>query len=64
MVVALHFTDDDLDAIQQVHDTGGPREAFRMWHALDRANPIETSDVEDFIIEFYQQYNSRFGTRY
>ena len=62
------FDDQQLDHFQIVHDSSGPRCAYAFY--LGRRNYMtETADldtlaVEDFCIEFYTQYNRRFGVRY
>ena len=62
------FDDQQLDYLQKVHDASGPRCAYAFYLGRDnfmtQTSDIETTDVEDFCIEFYTQYNSRFGTRY
>jgi hypothetical protein len=42
----------------------GVRDAYRFYHGLDPDAVIATTDVEDFAIAFYTQYNRTFGMRY
>ena len=60
------FTDGQLHIIQEIHDRrGGPRAAFAKFHNIEDSCPgIETEQVEDFIIAFYNAYNDRFYVRY
>ena len=62
------FEDQQLDYIQMIHDASGPRCAYAFYLGRDNymteTSSLKTNDVEDFCIEFYTQYNERFGTRY
>jgi hypothetical protein len=42
----------------------GMRDAYRFYHGLAPDAEIATTDVEDFAIAFYTQYNKTFGMRY
>lgn len=63
-------TDQELDYLQIIMDapTGGPRSAYafslgRKDYMTNTAD-LDTNLVEDFSIEFYTEYNRRFGQRY
>ena len=64
------FDDQYLDYLQIIHDadTGGPRSALAFFLGrkdyMTNTRDLDTNLVEDFIINFYNQYNSRFGVRY
>jgi len=59
------FSDAELKKIFHIHEISGPRAAYA-YHVLpeeimNSGMKINTIDVEDFIIQFYSQYNDRFG---
>lgn len=54
----LKFTQDQLHEIYRQHQLGGPRGAFAHWAGVE-SHQIQTCDVEDFIVQFYHQYNLR-----
>lgn len=59
------FSDAELENIFHIHEICGPRAAY-VYHVLseeimDEGMKIDTVDVEDFIIQFYSQYNNRIG---
>jgi len=66
----IEFDDQTLDYLQIIHDGpgGGPRSAYAFFLGrmdwMTNTSDLKTSDVEDFIINFYSAYNRRFGTRY
>jgi hypothetical protein len=63
-----NFTDAELVEIASNHDRpigGGPRVAYAEWLGDPGLRiSLNTEHVENFIINFYTQYNNRFGTRY
>ena len=61
-----NFTDEQLRDLQFTMDTLGPRKAYAAHHGLDMADTsgLLTSQVEDFAIAFYMQFNHRFGITY
>ena len=60
------FSHGELDYLQALVDDSpfGVRDAYRFYHNLDPDAEINTTDVEDFAIAFYTQYNRTFGMRY
>lgn len=62
------FDEQMLDQVQLVHDNSGPRTAFAYYLGrsdyMKNTADLNTTDVEDFIIEFYTEYNKAFGQRY
>ena len=62
------FTDAELIEIASNHDRdigGGPRVAYAEWLGDPGLRiSLNTEYVENFIINFYIQYNNRFGKRY
>ena len=64
------FSEAQLIDLQRVHDNlGGPRSALAYYQGQDifsnrNTTHLVTEDVEDFIIEFYTQYNRRISRRY
>lgn len=67
-MVNYHFDKKELLDIARMHDDWafGPRRAYA--HYIGR-NPddtadLSTEDVEDFIIQFYTQFNAEFGLTY
>jgi len=58
-----------LDHLQIITDVGGgPRSAYAFYLGrpdyTENTADLNTTDVEDFIMNFYHQYNARFGVRY
>jgi hypothetical protein len=60
------FSHGELDYLRDLVDNNpfGVRDAYRFYHALTEDTAINTTDVEDFAIAFYTQYNKTFGMRY
>jgi len=60
------FSHGELDYLQAMVDNNefGVRDAYRFYHGLAPDAEIATTDVEDFAIAFYTQYNKTFGMRY
>lgn len=59
------FSDPELENIFRIHEISGPRAAYA-YHVLpeeimNEGMKLDTNDVEDFIIQFYSQYNNRIG---
>ncbi len=65
-MVNYHFDKKELLDIAQVHDRLGPRAALAYYLYNDpvKTTELNTSDVEDFVIQFYTQFNSFFGVTY
>ena len=65
-MVNYHFDRKELLDIAQVHDRLGPRAALAYYLHNDpvKTTELDTSDVEDFIIQFYTQFNIFFGVTY
>jgi hypothetical protein len=66
----MNRTDKELDYLQIIFDgpCGGPRSAYafslgRKDYMTNTAD-LDTTEVEDFAIAFYTEYNNRFGRRY
>lgn len=57
-MTGLKFTDRQLKEIYEEHLISGPRGAYEMYYDHE---PADTESVEDFIIEFYTQYNHSVG---
>jgi len=67
-MVNYHFDKKELIDIAKYHDDWafGPRHAYAYYigrNPEDTAD-LNTSDVEDFIIQFYTQFNAEFGLTY
>ena len=67
-MVNYHFDKKELLDIARLHDDWafGPRRAYAYYigrNPEDTAD-LNTSDVEDFIIQFYTQFNAEFGLTY
>ena len=60
------FSEYLLNKIHKIHNENefGPRGAFRWYWGLTDNEPIETEDVEDFIIAFYNAYNEKYPMTY
>ena len=58
----MAYTEKQLDKIYKAHEVSGPRGAYFDWFGY---HPLPgnkgTQDVEDFIIDFYTQYNALAG---
>lgn len=58
----MKYTIENLQQIYRAHERSGPRGAYYVWY---NAHPVPgnqgTCDVEDFIIDFYTQYNEYAG---
>lgn len=65
-MVNYHFDKKELLDIARVHDRLGPRSAlaYYLHNDPEKTTELDTSDVEDFIIQFYTQFNSFFGVTY
>jgi hypothetical protein len=67
-MVNYHFDKKELLDIAQIHDrcAFGPRAAlaYYMYNDPEKTADLVTSDVEDFIIQFYTQFNAEFGLTY
>ena len=55
----IMFTERQLEVIHDMMEINGGwvRPAYRWYHELDESTGINTSDVEDWVIEFYTAYN-------
>ena len=67
-MVNYHFDRKELLDIARMHDDWafGPRRAYAYYigrNPEDTAD-LSTADVEDFIIQFYTQFNAEFGLTY
>jgi hypothetical protein len=67
-MVNYHFSRKELLDIANLHDDWafGPRRAYAYYIGRDPDDTagIKTEDVEDFIIQFYTQFNAEFGLTY
>ena len=58
----MTYNTDQLRQIFRAHERSGPRGAYLAWYG---SHPVPgnqgTCDVEDFIIDFYTQYNAYAG---
>ena len=66
MQTRVQHNDTMLEWISSIHDQFGPRAALAWYLGNDPKDTekLETNQVEDFIIDFYQQYNRRYGRHY
>lgn len=63
--VAFTFTDYQLEIIHDMCELSGQtRPAFRWYFGLARTDEIDTYDVEDWVIDFYNAYNNKFPRTY
>ena len=67
-MVNYHFSKKELLDIALIHDRCefGPRAALAhyLYNDPEKTANLVTSDVEDFIIQFYTQFNAEFGLTY
>ena len=67
-MVNYHFDKKELLEIARLHDDWafGPRRAFAyyLYNDPEKTAELKTEDVEDFIIQFYTQFNAEFGLTY
>ena len=67
-MVNYHFSKKELLDIANLHDDWafGPRRAFAyyLYNDPEKTAELKTEDVEDFIIQFYTQFNAEFGLTY
>lgn len=54
----INFTDKELNSIFLAHENFGPRGAYLYFFGREAES---TLDVENFIVRFYSEYNSRVG---
>lgn len=52
----INFTDKELNSVFLAHETFGPRGAYLYFFGREAESTI---DVENFIVRFYSEYNSR-----
>jgi hypothetical protein len=62
------YTDQMLEYIHIIEKHGGPRSAYAFFLGrkdyITNTADLVTADVETFIMDFYHQYNNRFGMTY
>jgi len=67
-MVNYHFDKKELLDIAFIHDRCefGPRAAlaYYLYNDPEMTSDLKTEDVEDFIIQFYTQFNAEFGLTY
>ena len=54
----INFTDKELSSVFLAHENFGPRGAYLYFFGREAESTI---DVENFIVRFYSEYNSRVG---
>lgn len=54
----INFTDKELNSVFLAHENFGPRGAYLYFFGREAESTI---DVENFIVRFYSEYNSRVG---
>lgn len=60
--MSYEFTIDDLTNMERTIGFDWidfPMLAYRFWHKLDHNTPLDVRLVEDFIMAFMSQYNSK-----
>jgi hypothetical protein len=60
-----NFTPNQLDTIHDMLEINAfVRPAYRWYHDLDESIGINTTDVEEWVIEFYNAYNKIYPNTY
>ena len=55
---------ETIHMVMEFNGEWGPRAAYRYFHKLPESASIETEDVEEFTIDFMNQYNAEFRQTY